>query len=158
MQDQANSQQINKSTLPIIEELKIPPVAHFTSQLLLDALYFIWDGAERSQTQMFLIGDTAKQVREDEDLTGDKITVGIRRNEWFSGQGRIFQDFCKHELGGWENNNEVLVVYKFHDVPIHIKIYDENPTLSSFDTVFYRYETFSLPNPYSVFKEEYENS
>jgi hypothetical protein len=123
---------------------------------LLQALYFIWDAAERGQLQMFLIGDTAKQVIANEDLKGDKITVGVRRNEWNSGQGRIAQTFMEHELGTKAVELDSQVSYKFRGVPIIIKLYEENPCLTSFDVVYYGYETFNLPNPYKTFVEKYE--
>ena len=130
--------------------------AMLPSEQLLAALYFIWDAAERGQLDIFLIGDTAKQVKADKDLEGDKITVGCRRNEWDSGQGRIAQTFIEHSLGtkAVEVDNEV--VYISAGVPIHIRLYEDNPTLKSFDIVFYRYETFNLPNPYTEFVEKYE--
>lgn len=133
------------------------PAVNLSSEELLNALYFIWDAAERGQLQMFLTGNTAKQVIAQEDLSGDKITVGVRRNEWDSGQGRIAQTFLEHELGHKmvDVDNEVIIKAR-NGVPIHIKLYDENPTLDSFDIVFYRYETFNLPNPYKTFLEKYE--
>ncbi len=128
----------------------------FPSDQLLQALYFMWDAAERGQLQMFLIGDTAKQVKANEDLEGDEITVGVRRNEWDSGQGRIAQTFMEHELGVKAVEVDGKVTYEYKGIPIIIKLYEENPTLQSFDIVYYGYETFNLPNPYKTFVEEYE--
>lgn len=133
--------------------LSVEPVA---SEQLLAALYFIWDAAERGQLQVFLIKDTAKQVIAQEDLSGDKITVGVRRNEWDSGQGRIAQTFLEHELNAKAVEKDGEVIYDCHGVPIIIKLYEDNPCLNSFDMVFYKYETFHLPNPYKEFVEKYE--
>lgn len=129
----------------------------YPHQKLLEALYLIWDAAERGQLQMFLVGDTAKQAIAQGDLSGDKITVGVRRNEWDSGQGRIAQTFLEHELGHKlvDIDNEVLIQDRA-GTPISIKLYNENPYLESFDIIYYGYETFLLPNPYSEFVKEYE--
>ena len=131
-------------------------IKELDSQILLDALYFIWDAAERGQLQMFLIGDTARDVMANTDLVGDKITVGVRRNEWESGQGRIAQMFMEHELRSPMKVEPAMLTYTYQGVPIVIKIYEDNPTLMGMDVAFYRYETFNLPNPYSLFKEKYE--
>lgn len=148
--------------IPIKRDIKIeedtPKLSTSYPHLeLLDALYFIWEAAERGQLGMFLMGDTARQVIEQGDLSGDKITVGVRRNEWDSGQGRIAQTYLEHELGNKPKEDEGLITIKARNaVPIHIKLYEENPTISSFNIVYYRYETFNLPNPWSKFIEEYE--
>ncbi len=142
-------QSLNPST-PI--EIKSLP-----HEQLLAALYFAWDGAERAQLDLFLIKDTAKQVKADQDLSGDKITLGVRKTEWNGGRGRIFQEYAKHELFGVVEQKENEVIYTDRKgVPIVIKLYDENECLKSFDIAFYRFETFNLPNPYSTFVEKYE--
>lgn len=146
--------QANKKTKT--EELSTE-ISTYPHQSLLDALYFIWDAAERGQLQIFLVGDTAKQVINGGDLSGDYIAVGVRKNEWNSGQGRITQEFLSHEIphGKIEFDDE-REVYIYNEVPIEVKLYDENPCLTSFDIVYYGYETFNLPNPYKTFVEKYE--
>lgn len=131
-------------------------VLDIPSEQLLAALFFAWDGAERAQLDIFLIKDTAKQVRAYQDLKGHNITLGVRKNEWNSGQGRIFQTFAEHEIGGISTKTDDEVVYDCKGVAIVIKLYNENETLKSFNPIFYRMETFNLPNPFDLFVSKYE--
>ena len=133
---------------------KVKPL-YFTTDELLQALYFIFDAASRGQLGLFITGENAKQVKADADLQGDKLTLGIRRNEWTSGQGRIFSEFLLHyfQKDIKEEDGYLNIVYK--GVPIAIKIYKENPTIIELNPVNYRYETFSLPNPLDEFLEKY---
>lgn len=151
----------------VIIEPKVAPlmrkiIADIDKQLnsndLLQALYLIWEAAERGGLDIFLVGDTAQQVKADQELKGDRITVGARRNEWVSGMGRIAQMYLEHEVGSPTKSDKDGLVYTTRSgVPIHIKLFEENPYLSSFEVVFYRYETFNLPNPYTKFVAEYES-
>jgi len=137
----------------IVEVKKI--LKKWETQDLLQALYFIFDAASRGQLGLFITGENAKQVKADADLQGDKLTLGIRRNEWISGQGRIFSEFLMHyfQKDIREEDGYLNIVYK--GVPIAIKIYKENPTIIELNPVNYRYETFSLPNPLDEFLEKY---
>lgn len=145
---------------PLIEGSAEWPTKTIPHEQLLAALYFIWDAAERGQLDMFLIGETAKQVKAGEDLQGEAVSVGVRRNEWDSGQGRIVKEFLSHELGihidVYLKSTLEILSYKYQGVAINIKLYEDNPCLKSFDIVFYRYETFNLPNPYDEFVKKYE--
>lgn len=124
------------------------------SDKLLEALYFIWEASDRGQLDMFLVGDTAKQVIAQEELSGDKITVGVRKNQWISGQGRIVRDYLQHELRRYIDERDPEFTYQ--GVPIVIKQYEDNPCLQSLNPIFYKYETFHIPDPYKEFVEKYE--
>ena len=123
---------------------------------LLKALFFFWDGFERSTMNFFLVKDTAKQIKNDEKLSGDKITLGIRRMEWNGGQQRIFKAFMEHEKILPTSPKKGLVVFQYSGVPVYLYIYEENPCLDSLDTVFYNNETFNTPNPFKRFCEEFD--
>ena len=138
------------------EKIRESIVINRPVEQLLAALYFAWDAAERGQLDIFLIKDTAKQIKADQDLKGDSITLGVRKNEWTSGQGDIFRTFAEHEIGKPAKQDENEVIYDCKGVPVIIKLYGENECLRSFDVVFYRYETFNTPNPYDLFVSKYE--
>ena len=146
----------SQNSQPIVTVATEPQLKSFPHEQLLAALYFAWDGAERAQLDLFLIKDTAKQVKADQELKGVSITLGARKNEWNSGQGRIFQAFAEHEIGGISTKTDEEVVYDCKGIPVVIKLYDENECLKSFNPVFYHYETFNLPNPYELFVSKYE--
>jgi hypothetical protein len=150
-ENKTKSKQVNKLTKPIETEEE---EKKFETIELLQALYFIWEAAERGQLDIFLIGNTARQVLKDEDLQG-KVTLGVRKNEWVSGQGSIFRNYIIHTLGHFDNTDKLIEII-YMDIPITIKIYDENPTLQGLDTVMYRYENFNLPNPFNDFAKNYE--
>src|ERR1035437_3801773 len=75
----------------------IPKVIDIPHQQLLEALFFFWDGFDRATMNFFLVKDTAKQVIANKELSGGKLTLGIRQMEWNGGQQRIFKAFMEHE-------------------------------------------------------------
>jgi hypothetical protein len=127
----------------------------FTHEQLLDALFFFWDGFERSTMNFFLVKDTAHQVINNENLKGDKLTLGIRRVEWHGGQQRIFRAFMEHEKMLPESMKNGLI-FKYKNIPIELYVYDENPCLNALDIVFYHNDTFNTPNPFSIFERIYD--
>ena len=130
-------------------------VVNLPHELLLKALFFFWDGFERSTMNFFLVKDTARQVMADTELSGDRLTLGIRKNEWLGGQQRIFKAFMEHErILPTRVDNGLLFTY--FDVPVYLYIYDDNPCLDALDIVFYENDTFNIPNPFKEFCEQYD--
>ena len=77
----------------------------------------------------------------DKELTGDRLTLGIRRNEWVGGQDRIFKAFMEHE----KIPHAIMehgFRFKYMGVPVYLYIYDNNPCLDALDIVFYNNDTF----------------
>ncbi len=139
------------ATRKVIKEVK---EIQFTHDELLKALFFMWDAFERSTLDFFLIKDTADQIISGGQLTGPHLDLGIRKLEWESGNRSIFDTFVEHEKS-YVGEKDGVYEYKFGNVPIFVKVYDQNPCLDSFDIVFYANETFNTPNPYKRFKQEY---
>jgi hypothetical protein len=117
---------------------------------LLKALYWIWDVFDRCNVPFFLVNQTAKDVIAQRDLTGNKIEVGIRRNEWVSGGKRLIDAFATPTS---ETDNGAT--YQFEGVPIFLYVYDTSDCIEQTDMVRYKYEQFKVPNPYSKFIEIY---
>jgi hypothetical protein len=126
-----------------------------THEQLLKALFFFWDGFERSTMNFFLVKDTARQVMADTQLSGDRLTLGIRKNEWVGGQDRIFKAFMEHER---IPHAIIEHGFKFNymGVPVYLYIYDDNPCLDALDIVFYENDTFNIPNPFKEFCDTYD--
>ncbi len=141
-----------ESIVPIIKVLPID----LEHERLLPALFFFWDGFERATMNFFLVKDTARQVISGSPLSGDRITIGIRRMEWNGGQQGVFKAFMDHEKMIPEEISKDLLKYTYHGVPVYLGIYEENPTLSGLDIVVYAYDTFNIPNPFSLFCEKYD--
>ena len=134
---------------------EIPLTIKLPHELLLKALFFFWDGFERSTMNFFLVKDTARQVMADQSLTGDRLTLGIRKNEWVGGQQRVFQAFMEHEkILPTRVENGLLFTY--FEVPVYLYIYKDNPCLDALDIVFYENDTFNIPNPFKEFCDTYD--
>ncbi len=142
---------IGASTETVVLEKSI----NYPHEALLEALYFFWDAFERSNLYFFLIRDTAKQVIANRELEGDKLTLGLRRMEWQGGGDRIFNSMIQHEKVEVEKHDD-YILFHFKNIPVYLYLYDENPTLSSFDSVFYQMESFNTPNPFKEFDEKYD--
>ncbi len=144
-----------------IKDLKIsePPEIMAQPSLpheeLLEALFFFWDGFERASMNFFLVKDTARQVIAGSELTGDSLTLGIRRREWQGGQQRVFRAFMEHEKTLPERIEHGLL-FNYKGIPVYLYIYDENPTLEALDIVFYQNDTFNTPNPFDTFNDKYD--
>lgn len=130
-------------------------IINLPHEQLLKALFFFWDGFERSTMNFFLVKDTARQVIADDILTGDRLTLGIRKLEWNGGQQRIFKAFMEHERI-LPTRVENGLLFNYFDTPVYLFIYEENPCLTALDIVFYENDTFNIPNPFSVFNEKYD--
>lgn len=120
---------------------------------LLEALFFFWDAFERSNINFFLIRDTAKQVMAGSSLSGDRLTLGLRKLEWIGGQERVFKAFMEYEKYPPKNHGDNYMMFDYKGVPVYLYIYDENPALEALDVVFYQNDTFNIPNPMSVFEK-----
>lgn len=130
-------------------------LANLGEDKLLEALFFFWDGFERSSINFFLVKDTAKQIKADQPLSGDKLTIGIRHLEWVGGQDRVFKAFIEHERIEHEEF-EHGIIYKFKEVPVYLYIYEDNPCITGLDIAFYRNDTFNVPTPFDTFCEKYD--
>ena len=122
---------------------------------LLEALFFFWDGFERSNMNFFLTGKTADQVKSDILFEGDRLTLGIRLNEWVGGQGRIFKDFMEHEHMVPKKVDEDTLLFNYKNIPVYVKKYEDNPYITALDISFYHNETFNIPNPLKDFELKY---
>ncbi len=124
-------------------------VVKYEHDQLLDALYWVWDFMERASINFYVVGSTAQAIKSHNNLSGDKIQVGVRKNEWESGARRIADAFAQPLK---EEGN--TVEYEFNGVPIFLYVLEDSATLSSYDTTIYVSEYFKIPNPYSQFERE----
>src|ERR1035437_10572405 len=145
---------LKRVPFPVIADIP-KEVVNLPHELLLKTLFFFWDGFERSTLNFFLVKDTARQVMADKELEGDRLTLGIRKNEWVGGQQRIFKAFMEHEKI-LPRPVEHGLLFNYEGVPVYLYIYDDNPCLDSLDIVFYENDTFNIPNPFDRFCELYD--
>ena len=127
----------------------IKPV--FAYDKLLQALYWIWDAFDRANMGMFLVYGTAESVFENKLPDGNKITVGVRLNEWNSGSTPILKAFTGEPL----EVTEKYVRFKnpFNNVPIYLYIFKDDPCIINTQEILYEREYFKVPNTYKRFIE-----
>lgn len=123
----------------------------FPFDKLMQALYWVWDAFERSSVGMFLVYGTAEVVLQNKLMEGDRITVGVRGNEWRSGSIPILKAFTGEPV----ETTEKYVVFKnpLNDVPVYVYIFHEDPCILNTQDVLYEREYFKLPNTYKQFIE-----
>ena len=125
-----------------------PQKQELTHEQLLEALYYIFDAMDRALMNFVLVGDTARSAMQNRLLTGDKVTVAVRRNEWESGARRIVDAFAKPK-----EETKTIVKYEVNGVPIVLHVLEEDTTIKSPNTLIYQNEYFKIPNPFSEFEK-----
>ena len=148
--ESTNTQTTNPQVDHITDDFQAKVLKKQTSEQLLNGLYKIWDAFERANVEFFLVGQTYYDAKGNRDLVGDKVTVGVRKNEWISGGRRLIDAFIvpQHET-------EDLVTYEFEGVPVELRVYKDSDCILNCDTINYRHETFKTPNPYPEFVKQY---
>lgn len=145
--------------LPVIEEIvteevvikepvleKVAP----THDQLLKALYWMFDVMDRALINFYVVGETGECIRNKKDLTGTRVMVAVRKNDWESGARRIADAFAPNFV-----DNGETVDYEYEGVPVRLFVLPDSTTLTNHDTVIYNSEYFKLPNPYEQFKKEF---
>lgn len=120
-------------------------------QKLLNALYWIMDVFERSNMPFFLIGSTAEQAINGSELTGDRVTIGLRQMEWNGGSQRILTTIAPPV-----SEDGDIIMFEHEGVPVEMRLFEDSSYITGLDSIHYRYEYFKIPNPYKEFKEKYE--
>lgn len=116
---------------------------------LMKALYFISDLFSRPNIPFFLLDETAKAAKDNTDMKGDHITVGIRKVDDQYSNISIMNAFY-----GYKARDDKHIEYVYDDVPIIVKIIDSTDHMfTNLNTFMYQYEAFSLPNPFDKYWE-----
>ena len=126
----------------------------FTSDQLMEALYYCWDFMERALINFYLVGNTAEACLTKHLLAGDKIMIAVRKNEWESGARRIADAFALPSGVELTPHGEVYN-YGLNGVPIYLHVLEDSVTMQQADTVMYQREFFKIPSPYPQFLKEY---
>lgn len=126
-----------------------PQVITFPHDQLIQALYWTWDAFDRALMGMFLVYGTAETVLQNKLMEGDRITVGVRKNEWFSGSTPILKSFTGEPVS--EGVNFVIFKNPFNEVPVYVYLFSEDSSVQAPAEVFYQAEYFKIPNSYTRF-------
>jgi hypothetical protein len=136
-------------------EVSLPSTkkSEFPFDKLMQALYWAWDAFDRANMGMFLVYDTAADVLQNKMISGDKVTIGVRKNEWISGSTPILKAFTGEPI----ETTDKYVVFKnpLNDVPVYLYIFEEDPCIISTQEILYEREYFKLPNTYRLFIDRF---
>lgn len=109
------------------------------------ALLDVQDALERAQIKFILLGDVAYSIYSYEELKGDKVVVGVLRNQWMPE--------CVTILRAWRpqvEEDKHGVHYKVGNVPIQIRVIRKNFFfLKDPDLRAYYDCSLFLPNPFA---------
>lgn len=148
--EETNNQIVGETQQQIIQSTP-KDIGH---EELIRTLYFLWDGFKRSYMDFFLLRDTAKQALSGKQLSGDHIDVGVRKNEWVSGNKPILDIFFEHEHVTKVKENEEIYEGIYQEVPFTIHLFSENDCLSSLIPLNYEHERWLVPNRFEHFDKE----
>lgn len=128
----------------------------FSSDKLLNALFWVWDGFDRALINCFFVYDTAECILQNKDLEGDGVHVGVRKLEWGDNESRagsrpIFEAFAGEPI----TKTDKVWTYDYLGIPVFVHIFEEDPCILQTNQILYRNEYLKLPNPYKRFLERY---
>lgn len=125
---------------------KSPSLSH---EKLMKALYFVEDLFSRPNIPFFLLDETALSAKENKNLEGDHITVGIRKLDFQPNNISMMDSLYMPK-----SIDDKHIEYVYDDVPITVKIIDSaDDMFRNLNTFMYQYEAFSLPNPFDKYWE-----
>ncbi len=121
----------------------IKPKKEHTTEELEAALYEVERDLDSAVLKVLLLGETLRSIKEDNQIKGDKIELGLEKKR------------LTKEVRSWLNSfgykiKDRLMVKVFKGVPIEIKIIKRNYSFFKHpDIVFYKaFEVFNIPNPW----------
>lgn len=140
------------------EKKKIVDAPKYTSEELLSCLYFIFDAMERCGLDFFLVRQTARDAITNifGPLTGDKVTIGIRKNEWQNDQKDLLFPYFEQEHVETVSELPDSYSFKWRDIPFTIFLYDDNPCLTALVDLVYQNENWKIPNRFDIFEAQYD--
>ncbi len=144
------------------EEKQIPRFSH--SQLR-EALLYLEDCMDRCLMQWFLTGETARQAKNNTDLSGEEITGGVTIQTLNAGISILksvvsdLQIYCSPEESKSLTDAKYLS-FSFQGVPIRVQvIHNKYEVFNHLDFINYDVASFYIPNPFKEYvanKEIYE--
>lgn len=145
---------INQTVVQPQQQVIKTEVKDLGHEELIRTLYFLWDGFQRSYMDMFLLRDTAKQALAGKQLSGDHVDIGVRKNEWISGNRPILDIFFDNEHVTKVKDNEEIYEGIYQEVPFTIHLFSENECLASLIPLNYEHERWLVPNRFEYFDKE----
>lgn len=118
----------------------------FTSEQLEAALFAAKDFLDEAVCEFFVMGETAKCMKEDRWLTGKKIDIGIKEKEYIGTKEIMLIANPNIDI----QPRKIIMIHE--EVPIEIRIIHKHyRVLDHLDQILYAYEDFLVPNPFDAF-------
>lgn len=125
--------------------------SEFDSATLEDSLFFAQQVFERALCPFFPVNETARQIKYNEHLKGDKITLGVKESDLLSVK-HILPEAVRISGGRNIDIQDKKIHIEYKEVPIEVRIITKHYRVLDFlDPVFYAYDTFYLPNPFDLY-------
>ena len=117
-----------------------------------EALRWVADVFMWSQTPIFLLGETLKAVKLEQNLVVEKLELGVRERHLTQDTVKLLKTF----VPGIELEGKVISLESY-GVPIEIKIIKRHyDFFDNQDFSFYNYDEYKTPNPWTTaYKSRY---
>jgi hypothetical protein len=119
----------------------------FPSELLDEALFFVFDLMDDAQLEFFCMGKTAEQMFNNQWLTGKKLEFGVKKQS-------LTQDVIDtlKMVNPSIDIQDRKIIMEYKGVPIEVRIIRKHyRVLDNLDAVDYANESFLIPNPFDAF-------
>jgi hypothetical protein len=112
------------------------------------ALLDVEDLLQRCLIPFFLLGETARSIRDGEVISGTGIDVGVKKSNLIPESMSTLHTFT---LGDFCEDDDIIK-YISHGVEVRIKKIGRNyKFLENLDKVFYKAGDYSIPNPFDTY-------
>ena len=120
----------------------------FNHEELYKALRGVEDLMDILLTPYFLLGKTAEDVKNNRQLEGEGIDVGIRN----TALTQYVYDILKTNYGFSKEDVDNGFTFKVGEVPVRIKVYKRNYYFFKYpDTAVYEFGSYQIPNPFDAY-------
>jgi hypothetical protein len=112
------------------------------------ALLDVEDLLQRCLMPFFLLGETARSIKDDGVISGTGIDVGVKKSSLIPEAMSTLHTFT---LGDFYEDDDIIK-YVSHGIEVRIKKIGRNyKFLENLDKVFYKAGDYSIPNPFDIY-------
>ena len=139
---QVSGKTMTKKTKAMVNKSK-PVEYKLTTEELEDALFEAEQDFQKAVLKIMLLGETLRSIKEDNEIKGKKIELGILERKLTKEVRGWFNEF------GYELTSKSLKKV-FKNVPIEVRIIKRSyPFFKHLDSVFYKtFDAIDIPNPW----------
>lgn len=129
------------------------------------ALRHWYDISDRAILPFFLLGMTARRVKDDKGLWGHDIQVGVRRRDFtkqVKGTINNYRTYVYGKAGELESPPQSgdTVEFEHKGTPIYVHVIGDDDWrykyIKNLDFAYHKADNFKVPNPFEDYWKEYE--